>query len=670
MTLPSVQVDEFDMRYRFLCIALVVGNANAQSGQATSDKNFTELSLEQLLNVQVETASLKKQSLSDAPADVTVITAAEIRRYGYRTLAEALSNVRGFYTTQDGGFQYVGVRGFSLLGDYNTRFLVMINGHQMTDNVYGAMYMFGQDFGLDMDLVDQIEIVRGPSSSLYGSNGVFATINIITKTAGDQASASASTEIGSFGETKVLASATFRVGRTGRGLVSGSMFHTDGRTVGLSTSDNPGQVVNIGGVGKEQGYHSFATLAWNRWSVTAMFGERRVAVPTGYYKTDLGDSGTRDLESRNFVELAWHRPLGHGKALKWRAYYDQFRYDGIYNYVHGYNEQNFDGAAGDWVGSQLLYQQEHPKLGTITAGAEVNIDIRNSQYQYSLYSTPEGIERQDYFLIRQLNANYGMFIQDEWKPAAAWTIYLGGRFDDSRNNPAVFSPRAAVVYKRKAATYKVMYGRAFRNPSTFERYYTPNPSLTAERIQSIEVSREQQLSKGLRLLTSVFHYSLSDLIQGVPVDEYTLQYQNSSKASATGMELEMNGHPFEWLDTTASYTLQRVRGVDDQQRLENSPVQIAQFRAAVPFARNRMVVSGAMRYVSSRLTALDGAVPAATVFDLTGTAKAGNRGMELQFGVRNLFNNQYADPLSAEHASAVLPRAGRSVYVKLTWHDD
>ena len=277
--------------------------------------------------------------------------------------------------------------------------------------------------------------------------------------------------------------------------------------------------------------------------------------------------------------------MGQNKALKWRAYYDQFRYDGIYNYVQDYSEQNFDGAAGDWVGSQVLYQQEHAKLGTITAGAEVNIDIRNTQYQYSLFSTPEGTERQDYFLIRRLNANYGLFIQDEWKPAAAWTIYLGGRFDNSRNNPAVFSPRAAVVYKRNTATYKVMYGRAFRNPSTFERYYSPNPSLNAERIQSIEVSREQQLSQGLRLLTSVFHYSLSDLIQGVPVDEYT---------SAISEQIEGFGDRNGTRDERASIRMARyhcelhaptVRGVDDQQRLENSPVQIGQFRAAVPFAQ-------------------------------------------------------------------------------------
>ncbi len=198
------------------------------------------------------------------PPDVTVVTAAEIRRYGYRTLGEALSNVRGFYTTHDGGFQYSGVRGFSLLGDYNTRFLVMINGHQMTDNVYGAMYMFGQDFGLDMDLVEQIEIVQRSSSALYGSNGIFATINIIT-TAGQQI-----VWPNEHGNRLVRRNQSTGVDDisvwTNRpGMISGSMFHTGGRTVRLNSPD--GSDLRIPAFGKEQGYHSFATLSWNRWTL-------------------------------------------------------------------------------------------------------------------------------------------------------------------------------------------------------------------------------------------------------------------------------------------------------------------------------------------------------------------------------------------------------------------
>jgi iron complex outermembrane receptor protein len=655
------------MMYRLLFLSFIAAVGNAQTTAPTAPSAFTDRSIEELLDVQVQTAALKKQSMRDAPADVTVISAADIRTYGYRTLGEALSNVRGFYSTFDGGFQYSGVRGFSLLGDYNTRFLVMINGHQLTDNVFSSMYLFGQDFGLDMHLIEQIEVVRGPSSALYGSNGVFATVNIITRAPGQRTSAKMSTEAGSFGETKVIGSGEFQFGRTGRGIVSGSVFHTEGRQAGVTPLDDPGRVQTVDGLGREQGFHSYANLSWNQWNLTAMFGERRVSVPTAFYMAELGDSGTRSLEGRNFVELAWRRPLGADRALKWRVYYDQYRYDGIYNNVVLGASQNYDGAAGDWVGSQLLYQQQGTRFGSISLGVETNADLRNVQYSHTLFLDEAVPRRVDDFLIRHPNLGYAAFVQDEWKLGPAWTAYVGGRFDDSKNNPGQFSPRAAVVYKRNTVAYKVNYGWAFRNPSTFERYYEPNPSLNAERIQSIEFSREQKLAKRVTVLTSVFHYRLSGLIEGMPLAGGYLQYQNLSQASATGLEMEVSGHVLDWLETTAGYTLHRVRGAGSQVRPQNSPARLAHFRAAVPLAHRRLLMAGAMRYTGSRLTAYGDTTGGAVVLDLTGTAKLPGGRAELQFGVRNLTGTSYVDPLSTEHGIPVLPRPGRSFYLKLTW---
>ncbi|MEN6424673.1 MAG: Plug domain-containing protein [Phycisphaerales bacterium] len=115
------------------------------------------------MDVRIDTvhgASKHAQRLDDAPASVTVVTAEKIHRYGCRTLAEILRSAPGFYMNYGRMAHYVGTRGFRRPGDFDTRILVLIDGHKMNDSVSGAPPS-GTEFPLDGELIDKVEIIRG-----------------------------------------------------------------------------------------------------------------------------------------------------------------------------------------------------------------------------------------------------------------------------------------------------------------------------------------------------------------------------------------------------------------------------------------------------------------------------------------------------------------------------
>ena len=154
-----------------------------QQQQQQPQSELSQLSLEQLADLPIDSvfsASMYTQKVTEAPSSVTIITANEIRGFGHRTLADVLRTVRGFYVTYDRNYSYLGVRGFSRPGDYNARVLLQMDGHRLNDNVFGSA-LLGTEFPLDVDLIERIEIIRGPSSALYGTSAFFAVINVITK---------------------------------------------------------------------------------------------------------------------------------------------------------------------------------------------------------------------------------------------------------------------------------------------------------------------------------------------------------------------------------------------------------------------------------------------------------------------------------------------------------
>ncbi|MBZ5676689.1 MAG: TonB-dependent receptor plug domain-containing protein [Acidobacteriia bacterium] len=283
---------------------LTAALAWADGTPGAPQQDLTSLTLEQLLNVRVEGAALHSQSLRDAPASVTVITAEDIYKFGYRTLGEAMESVRGFHLNDNRTYRSVGVRGFNLPWDYGSRILVMVNGHNMADHIFDSMLWFGADFPIDMHLVKQIEII--PSSALYGSNGEFATINVITKEPEEAGPPNLTAQFGSFGEKKAQMMGAVPIGKSTKLLLSGTVFNNSGESLlyfhGLDTPEtNRGEAIRMDG---EKGYHFFSDFAWRNWRVTASLSSRTKIQPVSWGPTVFNDRGTHLDESANYVEAA------------------------------------------------------------------------------------------------------------------------------------------------------------------------------------------------------------------------------------------------------------------------------------------------------------------------------------------------------------------------------
>src|SRR5262249_7407752 len=131
------------------------------------------------------------------------------------------------YTTYDRNYTYIGARGFAIPGDYNTRILILVDGHRINDDIYDQATP-GREFGLDPSTFARVDIIRWPASSLYRTSAFFAVLTIITKPGADGAGSSGSVETGSYG----LRRGRMAVGRRLKSgvdfMLSGTYFRTDG----------------------------------------------------------------------------------------------------------------------------------------------------------------------------------------------------------------------------------------------------------------------------------------------------------------------------------------------------------------------------------------------------------------------------------------------------------
>lgn len=654
---------------------LILAALCTATAPAFAQAPLPDLSIEDLMKLdsgQVFGASERLQPVTEAPASVSFITAAEISRFGYRSLADILRSVRGLYVTDDRNFSYIGARGFSKPGDYNSRILLLINGHRVNDNVFGQAEI-GAEFGLDTATIERVEVIRGPASSLYGDSAFFAVVNVITRPAASFNGGAVILEAGTLGTRLTRARMGHRFGNGLELALSGTYSQSDGvERLYFPAFDAPGTnngvAENLDAEGVRQFY---SRIDFRGLAVTAAYGARRREVPTASFGTlfNFHDPEEQTTDRHTLLDAEYGRSY-NGTRVTFRGSFDRFSYDGLYPYpgdetsalIVGHNT-----VLGSRWTAGVRATRQLPGRQTITAGAEFIDNFQQDQTSRILNppSVPLDLDR--------ASTQHAAYLQDEIR-FFRWLIVNGGLRYDGYDEFERLTPRAAlIVMPSSTQSFKYLFGQAFRAPNEYELnafYFGQEAArLRPESIDTHELVWERYTNDWLRTSVSGYWYRADRLITLVPGSDgfFGVTYVNEGEVRARGLELEAQMRLPAGAHAQASYSLQRAMDRETDAELPNSPRHMAKARVAVPWPTRSSSVGLEGLFMSSRATLGGGRVGAATTVNLTALHSLSPR-WELFATVRNLFDAKYADPASSQHLQDSIEQNGRTVRIGLKWN--
>jgi outer membrane receptor protein involved in Fe transport len=468
----------------------------------------------------IEGVSKHAEALTETPATVTVISRDDIERYGFRTVADVLNFASlGSFAHSDRRYDFAGGRGLFFFEDFNTRILVMLDGHPLNEpwNNFGGV---GREMLVPLDLVERIELVYGPSSLLYGGYSLYGIVNVITQTgtsaAGRRVRASGGSwrtgeGVASWGLSGVSGASAGKSGTPWSLLVAGGYYRSEGEPLDLPAREVD-YSAQLGGGTEYGGPQSktdaekapFGFLYAQRGDLTlvARSGFRQHGAALAPYGSIYGSTEEYVRDGKSFAELRWDKAVTPSFSVFARAFHDVYSYEEHDPYADAESYPGEDGY------NFVLHTDDHD------SGGELRLSYRKGAH-YVL----GGAEYRHRGMTQNVFNELFTGLPDETSRNSAT---VDGTYADTQPGGSKAQPRVALIYKPKAnVSLKGIYARGFRPPSIFEAAYRDdvnqidNPSLRSEEIASYELSTMWNLNPRVSLQAYGFHSTLHGLIQGV-----------------------------------------------------------------------------------------------------------------------------------------------------------
>jgi outer membrane receptor for ferrienterochelin and colicins len=616
-------------------------------------------------------AGKREQSLGNVASAVTVISGDRLRRFGYRTVGEAIRGVAGVFLGDDRMTERIGIRGLHVLGDFNTRILVLVDGATVNEP-WGHFAGVGWDAPITIDDVARLEVIRGPVSSLYGTNAFFGIINIVTRGAAEAPRAWGRVSGSQFAGGALAAGfAAGGVARQVRGSIAG--VYRGGETLAPPPQLPGGAPIDADRI---TGLSGSLVGAWGGAFAQARFYRRDRQLPYAPYRTTVGDDRTHNRDQQLLVEGGYTRAVSSTVTVTGRAYASRYRF--IDYLVYQPDDDNFqDFGDADWAGAELRGRWElldRRRLGA-TAGGEATVVQSESRSHYEGMAA-DGIVVTTPFSIQ------GLYAELDGQPTD-WLAFTGGlRFDRHALLDDRVSPRAAVFLSRgDRHGLKLLYAEGFRNPSPYEGFFEDgidfeaNPAIRAETIRSYELVLWARPRAGLSTRLSAFRWHADAIVaQTVNPDSGLLQFQNLGTRTSAGVEVEASYRDAGGWLAYGGGTWARVAG-EAGRGVAGAPALVAAGGVSSPRLAARVHASTELHLVSARATR-DPAVRAPPFVGWNLALYAPDlRGVDLTVGVRNLLGRRERVPAQDDYDRTgdldetiivpVLPGEGRELHVRI-----
>nr|WP_255682206.1 TonB-dependent receptor [Luteimonas sp. BDR2-5] len=386
------------------------------------------------------TAAGYEQNVKDAPATITVITAEEIKRKSYTDITDVLKNVPGIHIQGGGVEQSIMIRGMS--ADYT---LFLIDGRPMQDNqafgLNGAQAGTPINFLPPLESIERIEVVRGPASSLYGSDAMGGVINIITRKVVNEVGGSITSEYIKSGHGNEVTNDGFQTS-----LALNLPMVTDVLSLQLTGAiRNQDEADFVGGSDSAAADPEFkrknagAKLSWKLDdSNTFTFGGTHTSQERFH---NPGRSLAEDADA------TYSKSLRDNFFLTHEGRYDQLLWNTYLNYDTSENPTRVNATTGNGIDFDTFNANTQAtwflERHTLTAGASYKKENLEDGATNGI-NLPGIVVPTD--VVKMDRYQYALFVEDNWRLTDDLALLLSGRFDDNEAFGSQFSPKVYAVY--------------------------------------------------------------------------------------------------------------------------------------------------------------------------------------------------------------------------------